>query len=121
MYDSLRKAIKKILLEDYHANDASFKSNGNNSLNQTSDNGNVKYEDTINKFYSISEYDTFDQAGDSFKLTIKVREDHKDGFIKNGISIDTISYESNDINIFHNEKRNIINRLYVNLGNSGII
>tara|TARA_B100001057_G_scaffold368247_1_gene371710 strand:- start:247 stop:600 length:354 start_codon:yes stop_codon:yes gene_type:complete len=117
MYDSLRKAIKKILLEDHHAKRGS----SNNSLHQTLDNGNVNYEYKINEFYSINEYDTYDQTGDSFKLTIKVRESHKDEFIKNGISIDTIFYESSDINIFQNEKRNIINRLYVKLGNSGII
>tara|TARA_Y100000591_G_scaffold293600_1_gene281648 strand:- start:131 stop:490 length:360 start_codon:yes stop_codon:yes gene_type:complete len=119
MYEVLRKAIKKILLEEFHTNDPALPYN--NSLNQTSDSGNVNYEFKINEFYSINEYDSYDNLGETFKLIIKVREDHKKKFLENNISIKPISYESNDLNIFKNEKRNIINKLYTILGNKGII
>ena len=122
MYEVLRQAIKKILLEDHHANRSSFQGlSGNKSLNATSDSGNIDYEYIINEFYIISESDIGNNLEDSFKLTIKVRDSYKKDFKDRGISINTISYETSDLNIFQNEKRNIITKLYIILGNKGVI
>ena len=121
MYEILRKAIKKILLEDHHANRSSFQGHNNNSLNATSDSGNVDYEYKINEFYSISESDTSNNLQDSFELEIKVRDDYKKKFKDRGISTDRIYYKANDLNIFNLEKRNIITKLHTILGNKGVI
>ena len=91
----------------------------NNSLNQTSDNGNINYEALINKYYSINEY--YDYGNSNYqKLTIKLKKDYIEKFKKLNIDLKTYTYESSDIDSFNLNKRIIVEEIYRNLFSKGI-
>lgn len=118
MHRLLEKYIKDKLNEEYHTVNPSIPYN--NSL-QTLDNGNINDELKISKFYIINENYDYDKNNSCFYLEIKLRENYLETFREKGIPISNISYKNTDLEVFKNEKRNIINKIYTELCNSDII
>ena len=114
-YELLKKFIRNIIKEEHHTKYSP--GNASNNSIVTTDVGNISYRDKINKYYIIEEPHDYSDPLDTFKLIIKVREHEKDNLKNNGMSIDDISYSSSDEDIFDNEKRKIIEKLFVDLGN----
>ena len=112
-YDYLKTYILKILKEDF-----GFKrhnDNDGNSLNQTSDNGNIDYDKKLYKYYEIKDYSDYNKnrKAETFYTTFDLKKE----FYKNISSDDRhITIKTfNDIDHHNLKRKNLIFKLYAKL------